>query len=562
VGTISRGDPVLAVDHHAGLDGLGNPMVHLAHMMTPVPPIGNPIIQIYLSTSVDGGRSFPAGAATRVSTPTGGAGDDKPWIAVDQRGGDRPPDGNAYVCWSRITTNASGFLTTSQILLSQIPPGGPPGPEIPITTVKNAPRFVQSCQVAVDIEGHVYVAWTEFLSDATNTPNLMIRHASPPTGADSVSFDPPVPVEQIRGASFGIPTGMVNCTAPNWLPQGNRGSFLYDFVINASSLATNPFNGEIYLAWSMWNGPASSNGASRFDIFLKRGDRPGGRSDWDRRIGINQDVTSVTDQFMPSVTTYPQPVAPVPLLVEPTVGVAWSDKRNSGAANNAFEIFGSASPFSSDAPVSDAGPEPMVPAGVNTNCRIGDYNGLTSGLVNVGTPDGNGPGTYFLHAWGDTRGNGVNDPEVSFASTAFTPDLIIEIPPIFFPDLQLVLFAPQIPSLEFPVGERFPVPVDIGLFNDGAIGPTINTWIAVMDNPKIDVSLKGGQADACFGPAPPERKGPAAAVIGVPCDKGPIKALATETLIDSPGRGELPNRFDRRHRTGAAPRRRGPRSDQ
>ena len=526
-GLLAAGDPVLAVDYHAALDGLGNPQVHLAHMMIPTPLIGGRVIQMYLSTSIDGGRTFPAGSALQLSAPTGGASDDKPWIAVDQRGGARPPDGNTYVCWSRLVTG-----TSSQILLSQIPPGGPPGAPIAITPVRRRPQFVQSCQVAVDIDGHVYVAWTEFLAVPTNTPQLMIRHASPPAGAAAVVFDPPVAVETLRAGNFGVPAGIVNCAAPNWLPQGSRGPFLYNFTMNASSLATNPFTGDIYLAWSMWNGPTGLNGASRFDVFLKSGARPGGILDWNRKRRVNQDGPTATDQFMPAVATHPLPVDPVPPVVSSTVSVGWSDKRNSGAPNNAFEIFGATSPLTSDNLVSDGGPELMNPTTRNLNCRIGDYNGLTSADIEVGTPDGNGPGSYFLHAWGDTRNDTPNASEVFFASQTFTPVSLIEIPPIFA-DLGLVLFVPQISSIEFPVGSSVPIPVDIFFVNNGPADATVNTWFAAAAPPGIraDWGAGAGQQDACFGPSPPDLRGPYVPEIGVPCSEGPIEALGNEQFV-------------------------------
>jgi hypothetical protein len=301
--------------------------------------------------------------------------------------------------------------------------------------------------------------------------------------------------------------------------------------MNASSLATDPASGRVYIAWSMWNGPRTANGPSRFDVYLKSAPRPGLSGLWGRRQVVNRDGATTTDQLMPSIATYPLPVFPVSLIGTPTVKVAWSDKRNSGAANNAFEIFGAASPFAADALISDGGPEPMNPAGARLNCRIGDYNAITSASIDIGTPDGGGPGTYFLHAWGDTRGSATNTPEIFFASKSFTPDTVLDIPPVVV-DLSMFTLSPGTFGVQVPVNEKFPLPLHLGIANLSQKEVEADTWIGVSAPPGVRLSLQGiEQSDACFGPAPPDLAGPAVAVIGVPCTEGPIVALGSEHTL-------------------------------
>jgi hypothetical protein len=516
----ARGDPVLAVDYHAGLDGLGNPLIHLAHMgrvQPGIPGTGNAIL---VSQSLDGGRSFLGASAVNISNPANAL-DDKPWIAVDQRGGARPPDGNVYVCWTRLAGNLNNFTLTSQILLSQGTPGGGFGAPIAITPARLQPRFVQGCQVAVDILGHVYVSWVEFLNPTTNTPTLMIRHAPPPTGAAAVVFDAAVPVEQLRRVASLPARGTVeSCAAPNWLPGLVLGFLGADFGMNFPSMATNPVTGDVYLTWSMWNGPPNANGPNRFDVFFKSADRPAARTDWFRRRRVNNDGPGAVDQFMPAVATYPLPVFPVPLVGDVGVAVQWYDKRNSGALNNAYELWSGEGSFVSNTLISDGGVEPMNPTGAGIGCRIGDYNSLTSGVLNVGSPDGNGPGTYFLHIWGDTRGNSANDPEVFFQSQFFDPGSLIEIPPILV-DIKFELFFTQLPVVELPVGERIEVPIEALISNGGPDAATAETYFALERPAGISAGWIGERGDACYGPAPEEMRGPFMPTVRVDCESAP-----------------------------------------
>jgi len=534
---VSRGDPVLAVDRHAGLDGLNNPLVYLTHLASLFGQLG-----VWVAQSTDGGRTFPQAAilngsnnpvvSTAACNQTGDSCDDKPWIAVDQRGGPRPPDGNTYLCWTRYGVPSSTPYTT-QILLSQRLPGGTFGPAIPITPVRTFPAFVQGCQVAVDTEGHVYVSWLDFLNDATNTPALMIRHAAPPSGAATIAFDPPVLVQQIRGASAGVPAGVVSCAAPNWLPVfSTMFNFTYDYVMNFPSLATNPYDGDVYLAWSMWNGPFASDGPRRFDVFFKRAFRPATYFTWFARRRVNDDSATQTDQYMPALTTYPLPVFPLPTVSDVGVKVQWHDKRNS-SANNGYQLFADESPFTANTLVSDGGVEPMAPTGTTLRCRLGDYNGITSGDLEVGSPDGGGPGTYFLHAWTDTRNNAAGDPEVFFQSQSFDAGSVIDIPRVFT-DLRLVYFLAPQQGLTLPVGFHAPVQV-VGLVrNAGPEEATAGTWLAGSAPPEVGLSWEPGRDDLCFGPAPPDLEGPFTPTVGIACHSGPMLALAMEHVL-APG---------------------------
>lgn len=532
---LTRGDPVLAVDHHAGLDGaLVNPRIWLAHM-------GQPAFQgsnqrtILVTPSDDGGRRFLSFDAIQVGTPPSGTRDDKPWLAIDQRGGVRPPDGNLYVCWTRIGGTSPN--STSQILLAQSTDGATFDPETAITPVRTTPGFVQGCQVTVDIEGHVYVVWVEYLNTTTNTPWLMLRHASPPVNGNAVVFDAPVPVQQLRGGNAGVPGGIVSCGAPNWLPVGPRGNFTYNFVMNLPTLATDPFSGDIYLAWSMWNGPFAANGPSRFDIFYRRGQRPGGPTDWSRRLQVSDDGFGATDEWMPAIATYPLPVFPVPAVGEVGVKIQWYDKRVSGAANNNFEIYAAEKPFTTTDLVSDAGGEPINPPNGRNNCRVADYNGITSGVLNVGSPDGAGPGTYFLHSWSDTRNNANTDPEVYFQSQAFDPGSLIHIPPIFA-DLKLELFFTQLPNFETEIGAPIRIPFEALITNAGPADATNDTWFTAMAPPELSLRWIGKQGDVCYGSAPPEDSfpGPFTATMGVDCaSPEAISSVASEGPIAANG---------------------------
>jgi hypothetical protein len=379
------GDPLLAVDYHADLDGVGNPLVYAAQM--------------------DGGRTFPSSSTMNISNspapgcPSGSGVpkvcDDKPWIAIDQRGGARPADGTVYACWTRISSD--GETVTNQVLLAQKPPGGTFGTPIAITPEVTYPANVQACQVAVDIDGHVYVAWREF----DDRPKVMLRHAPAPAGAAVPVFDPEVLVDQIRTRLFRSDEEIVSCAAPEWLLR---------FAATFPSLATDPYDRNVYLTWGSWNGPTGGNGPARYDVFFTSLVRPGTRSDLRAPLRVNDDpVGDAVDQYMPSIATYPLPVAPTAIGGETTVMVQWYDKRSSGVGNDAFELWADQSPFNTNEPVSDAGPEPVNPPGSDMACRPGDYNAMTSGYFLDPGPDGTVPGPVFLHSWTDTRGAGADD---------------------------------------------------------------------------------------------------------------------------------------------------------
>lgn len=285
------------------------------------------------------------------------------------------------MCWTRTDINAEG-KSARQILLSQKVPGENSfRAAIPVSKQRSRPRFVQGCQVAVDKDGNVYVAWVEFLFENGNLPALMVSHAPPPAGGAGLEFDSSwlfpngVPAALLPGS--GMRKEVADCVEGNWLfIVENAGNF----NLNLPSLATDPSSGHVYLTWSMWNRAAEDNGPRRFDVFFKSATRPAGFLNWlvGAPVVVNtNEEPPATDQFMPSITTYPLPVAPVP-TGPVVIKIQWNDKRNAGAPNDKFELWSASSQRGgawANQLVSDGRSEPMDPKDADLGCRLGEYDG-------------------------------------------------------------------------------------------------------------------------------------------------------------------------------------------
>jgi hypothetical protein len=101
---------------------------------------------------------------------------DKPMLEVDRTGGDH--DGNVYVCWSRFT----GF-GQNKIYFSRSTDGGATFSRPIAISRENDIRGVQGCDIAVEADGDVYLAFRTFDDNASKTRDALAFVRSSDGGA-------------------------------------------------------------------------------------------------------------------------------------------------------------------------------------------------------------------------------------------------------------------------------------------------------------------------------------------------------------------------------------------
>ncbi|MGH2455570.1 MAG: sialidase family protein [Candidatus Limnocylindria bacterium] len=183
------GDPI------AAFDNAGNLFVGGISFNRGGPINGDVYVATYSAADVPiaGAPAYPVDYShTRVvgqGTPSRnfvGIFQDKPLLEVDRTGGET--DGNVYVCWSRFT----GF-GQNKIQFSRSTDGGQTFSKPVFLTAHGQSGSVQSCDIAIEGDGDVYVTFRTFADASQNGENALYFTRSTNGGA---SFGGPV---KIRG---------------------------------------------------------------------------------------------------------------------------------------------------------------------------------------------------------------------------------------------------------------------------------------------------------------------------------------------------------------------------
>ena len=301
---------------------------------------------IVVKTSTDGGATFPtiANASRGVSAANF---QDKEWMAVDTSP-TSPFIGRVYVCWTEF---------------------GGPGARIRISRPQNnAASFSnpgtlgtngQGCQVDTSADGKIYVSWWNF---ATNTLEIR-RH----DGAGA--WTPAVTIASV------IPPGTFD---PSCGRNALNGSIR---IAPLHTMAVNPDNGDVYVAWNDGVNP---------DVLFSRSADLG--VTWSSPIVVHDPMfggSTDNDQFFPAMAVAP----------DGTIMINYYS-RHEDPANFSMNLWAAGSTDNgiswTNAALSDVlfDPPPISPVNFDTTivrCYMGDYNGITSDA------------TSFYHAWGDNR---------------------------------------------------------------------------------------------------------------------------------------------------------------
>lgn len=302
---------------------------------------------------------------------------DKPWMTVDNTGGDF--DGHIYVCWTEFFS--TGFVTGTRILFRRSINGGETWP--PAIQLSPGDDTVQGCNIAIGPNGEVYVAWERYVDSST----AEIRISRSDDG----------------GATFALNNVLV--ASLNQLGDARATCFGLrvlggDIRINEfPSLAVNQLNGHVYVAYASRPTIRGRLTSDKADVFLARSTDQG--ASWSG-VKVNDDRTT-RDQFFPVVRwANPDPDE----FPDGIVKVAFYDRRLD-SANYRIDLFAAESinsgvSFLSNTRVSDVS---FLPYRTNPNidaifrdCYMGDYNDMVAA-----DQDGDDLHDSFYIVWGDNR---------------------------------------------------------------------------------------------------------------------------------------------------------------
>lgn len=420
------GDPVLAV-HHA------TNTFYMADLALRSEGDNGFVSIISVARSTDGCRTFPsfADATPDASSPrtcaapvesfcadrncrrnsdcdssrdagdgicTGRDQEDKPWIAVDNTGGQF--DGTVYACWSRFV--GGGGI---ELRVSRSTDGGVSFSKS--ERVSSGDRFPLGCFLAVGPDGDAYVAW------ADNDQQTPIRFRRSRNGGGS--WDGIVQINQRITRHPGVDRVITcNTSLVCGREERNQRATLSGDVRQAAQVwiavdtSDSPFRGTIYATW-VHDPPGMPDNS---DVYFSRS--VDGGSSWTPEIQLGGG--SPTDQFEPFIA----------VADDGTVSVSWYDRRNDAPRNLLIDVYralsrdGGATFEPIERVTSGSFPVPPI-TGQATNsgsfdpatsaCYMGEYNAAA------------GDGSNFYYAWGDNRNRrttalypgGRADPDVYFA---------------------------------------------------------------------------------------------------------------------------------------------------
>jgi hypothetical protein len=389
---ILAGDPVL------GCADAGT--FHYAQLFETADSMGNPLTDIAVSTSSDGGATW-ADPVAAVSKDGFTHFLDKDWMAVDPSNANRlfvtytDFDFSGIVCPGAervaielVSSTDGGTTWSAPVVVDEVcsvPPSFP---------------FVQGSQVALGPSGEVYVAW-EFFSDFF-TRELHIRKSTD----HGVSFTPFVKIDN------------VTCVGDCETVQGLFRTFLDlgSLVVDRSGTAT---NGNVYVVWHDGrNLNVPSFTISGFygyaDVLLRRS--TDGGATWQAPVRVNNNREPLhsgrgTDQYQPG------------LAVDNTggIGACWYDRRLDPLNYQIDRFCG----VSTDAGATWTNTRQSSPSWSPIHATdfeidtlyMGDYDGLTSDFTKS-TPGFIGA-FQMMNTRGGLAGNSILVPNPDVFATGF-----------------------------------------------------------------------------------------------------------------------------------------------
>ena len=337
--------------------------------------------------------------------------EDKPWMAVDNSGGQR--DGALYLCWTHFSNEFSSAARSAAILFA---PSNDGGLTFTAPQVLSAPddTFPTGCHVNVGPNGEVYVAW----SDRSSEYPIIFRRSLD----GGVTWDLPVQVNTLpirepgtdRVAACGSIT-MCGKTQPIRLHTLNGDIRMAAQAWMAVDTSAGPYRGHLYLSWASDPPGAADNS----DVYFSRS--IDGGVTWTPEVAVAAGTT--TDQFEPFLE----------VGGNGTLTMAWYDRRNDPVHNSLIDVYAT---FSRDGgatldPITRltdvSFPVPPLAGQMTASgnfdpgtsaCYMGEYIGVAADAEN------------FYYAWGDNRDTVVSshyprgraDPDV-FLTRAPVPPL-------------------------------------------------------------------------------------------------------------------------------------------
>ncbi len=218
------GDPVMEMDRR----GTGLVRTYFANLGRAVAPAGLSIVAVHRSDNFGVGWLQAANAS-----PLALAGEfqDKEWMAVDPFPSTVTGAGNVYVCWTR-------FGGLGGIQFSRSTNGGASFIQLPARL--SGGTSVQGCAVEVDPRnGRVYVAWSDF---ALNAVRMRISTDFGVTFGAEFTVGSLLPRAETTTSCGGSVRTVFLDSEANPATRAIRSAAF-------PSLAVNPRNGHVYVAW-------------------------------------------------------------------------------------------------------------------------------------------------------------------------------------------------------------------------------------------------------------------------------------------------------------------------
>lgn len=307
----------------------------------------------YIRKSSDGGLTW--------SAPVLAAGafqankDDKGHIAVDN-GPSSPFRGNIYVSFTRLNTGEIRFNRSTNGGASFA--GCVPGPCADFAISNSNPGVVQGSNIAVGIDGAVYVAWAD--NNNGSTSRIVIDKSTN------------------GGQMFGALSGGTNHVVRTFTAIGNPDlSRSVRPLSRANSfpvIATSPTDANVvYAVWA--EKPAGTDDS---DIMLARS--ADGGNTWSSPIRVNDDINPLGDfnsQFFPWMAVDP---------TDGSINIAWFDDRDDPNHTDGTPLvndyFASSTDggltFSKNLRVSTQSSNTNANFGSGSNQFFGDYNAVAA----------------------------------------------------------------------------------------------------------------------------------------------------------------------------------------
>ncbi len=351
------GDPVLARDTVSGA-------IYFSALNF------NTFTGIQVFKSVDNGASF--GAPVNGAPGTGGPGDDKEWMTVDNFAG--PGQGNVYLTWREF----SPALAPGIKFTRSTDAGATFGPAGGVLLAPGTPFNVQGPFVVVGADHSVYV----FYYDSSPAPDEIRVRRSTDFG---VTFAPAVTVTTLNSTGVNGSLALSGGFRSNSFPHA----------------AVNPVSGNLYVVYNNCSSSPCTTAADRGNIFFRQSTDSG--ATWSAPALVNDDGTT-TQQFFPTPAVLPDGSK---LLI------TFYDRRL--AANTIIDRYGSVSSVSGATVLlgpngritSASFPVAIAQDPIIVSTYMGDYDQAVASA------------SAFHVTWGDNRlGNAfhVNQPDVRFAT--------------------------------------------------------------------------------------------------------------------------------------------------